>query len=224
MTEASSRPTRPKQITPNELRTKRGLAGILKSAAVMPAAEARPDDNAETDEHGGGDESSDRADVIDPLPYAEAENVEKGEQRKQSEGDASSEELVVGKALMAGAEHVDRHADEIEHDRRHVEHVVGPVAPAGEESVEVAEDFLSPEVDAAFAGIAVGEFDDRDALRPEEKEKRDDPEPDGDAAVGGDGGDDVEIEDGDDEEQHQIAASEGADQVRLGGGLGRGGQ
>src|ERR1700721_3171108 len=36
MTEASSRPTKPKQITPKELSTKRGLGGTLKSAAVMP--------------------------------------------------------------------------------------------------------------------------------------------------------------------------------------------
>jgi hypothetical protein len=34
--------------------------------------------------------------------------------------------------------------------------------------VEVAEDFFGPEIDAAFARVAVGEFDDRDALRPEE--------------------------------------------------------
>src|ERR1700684_3447798 len=114
---------------------------------------------------------------------------------------------------MAGAEDVNRDADEVEHDRRHVEHVVGPVAPAGEESVEIAEDFFRPEVDAAFAGIAVGEFDDGDALRQEEKEQRDDQEPDGDAAVGGDGGDDVEVEDGDDEEEDEIAATEGADEV-----------
>ena len=71
---------------------------------------------------------------------------------------------------MAGAQHEDGDADEVEHDRRHVEHVVGPVAPAGEESVEVAEDFFGPEIDAAFAGITVGEFDDGDALRPEEKD------------------------------------------------------
>jgi hypothetical protein len=32
----------------------------------------------------------------------------------------------------------------------------GPVTPAGEESVEVAEDFFGPEIDSAFAGIAVG--------------------------------------------------------------------
>src|SRR5260370_41906396 len=104
---------------------------------------------------------------------------------------------------MTGAEHVNGNADEVEHDRRHVEHVVGPVAAAGEESVEVAEDFFGPEVDAAFAGIAGREFDDGDALRPKEEEEGDDPEPDGDAAVGGDAGDDVEIEDGDDEEEDE---------------------
>src|SRR5258708_34969186 len=34
MTEASSSPTRPKQITPNEFSTNRGFSGILKSAQV----------------------------------------------------------------------------------------------------------------------------------------------------------------------------------------------
>jgi hypothetical protein len=89
--------------------------------------------------------------------------------------------------------------------------------------VEVAEDFFGPEVDAAFAGIAVGEFDDGDALGPEEEDEGDNPEPDGDAAVGGDGGDDVEVEDGDDEEEDEVAASEGADELGV-GGLWLGGQ
>src|SRR6266849_6442600 len=34
MTEASSNPTNPKQITPNEFKTNRGSSGILKSAQV----------------------------------------------------------------------------------------------------------------------------------------------------------------------------------------------
>jgi hypothetical protein len=88
--------------------------------------------------------------------------------------------------------------------------------------VEVAEDFFGPEIDAAFAGIAVGEFDDGDALGKEKKNERDEPEPDGDSAVGGDGGNDVEVEDGDDEEEDEVAASEGAEE--FGGGLGGGGQ
>src|SRR3984885_16359813 len=121
---------------------------------------------------------------------------------------------------MSGPENVDRHAHEGEHDRRHVEHVVGPVAPAGEKSVEVAEDFFGPEIDAAFSGIAVSEFDDGDTLGPEEEKKRDDPEPNGDAAIGGDRRDYVEIEDGNYEQENKIAASEGADQVGLSGGVG----
>ena len=124
---------------------------------------------------------------------------------------------------MIGAENVDGNADEIEHDRRHIEHVVGPVTPAGEETVEVSENLLGPEIDSTFARVAMSEFDDGDALRPEEKKKGNDPEPDGDAAVGGDGGDHVEVEDGDYKEEDEIAASEGADQVSL-GGLGGGGQ
>jgi len=50
--------------------------------------------------------------------------------------------------------------------------------------VKVAEDFFRPEIDATFTGIAMRQFDDRDALRPEEEEKRNNPQPDGDAAVG----------------------------------------
>ena len=52
--------------------------------------------------------------------------------------------------------------------------------------MKIAENFFRPEVDSAFTGITMGEFDHGDALRPEEKEERDDPEPDGDAAIGGD--------------------------------------
>jgi hypothetical protein len=70
----------------------------------------------------------------------------------------------------------------------------------------------------------MGEFDNGDALRPEKKNEGDDPQPDGDAAIGRDGWDDVEIENGHDEEKNEVAAPEGADQVRLGGGLGGGGQ
>jgi hypothetical protein len=69
----------------------------------------------------------------------------------------------------------------------------------------------------------VGQFDDGDALREEEEKKGDDPEPDGDAAVGCDGGDYVQVEDGDYEEEDEIAASEGADEVGLRSGLGGGG-
>src|SRR5579871_192089 len=118
---------------------------------------------------------------------------------------------------MTRAEHVNGNADEVEHDRRHVEHVIGPVAPAGKESVEIAENLLGPQIDATFARVAVSEFDDGDTLRPEEQKQGDDPEPNRNATVGGDRGNDVEIENGNHEEEHEIAASEGTDQVGLSG-------
>ena len=120
---------------------------------------------------------------------------------------------------MPRTEDINRDTDEIKHDSRHVEHVVGPVAPAGQKSVEVAEDFFGPEIHSAFTGITVCEFNYREALRPEEKKKRDDPKPNGDTTVGGDRGNDVEIEDRNYEQQYEIAASESTDQMRLGFGL-----
>jgi hypothetical protein len=81
--------------------------------------------------------------------------------------------------------------------------------------VEVAEDFLGPQIDAAFSGIAMGQFDDGDALRPEKEQQGNDPEPDCDAAVGRDGWNDVQIEDGDYEEQNQVPAAKDALQVRM---------
>ena len=54
------------------------------------------------------------------------------------------------------------------------------------------------------------EFDHRDPLRPEKQQQRNDPQPDGYAPVGGDARDDVQIEYGNDKQQHQIKASEDA--------------
>ena len=83
MTEASSRPTRPKQITPKELRTKRGLAGILKSAAVMVVPKRDQITYAKADQDSSGNECTDGAEVVDPLADAQANDVQHGEQREQ---------------------------------------------------------------------------------------------------------------------------------------------
>ena len=120
---------------------------------------------------------------------------------------------------MSRSQHVHGYADEVQHDGRHVEHVVGPVTPTGKKSMEVAEDFLRPQIDAALTGIAMREFDDCDSLRPEEEEQGDDPQPDGDSAVGRNRRNDIEIENRNDKQQHKIAAPESADQMRLFGGL-----
>jgi len=123
---------------------------------------------------------------------------------------------------MTGTENIHGDADEIQHHRRHIEHVVGPVAPAGEKAVEVAEDFFGPKIDSALSGIAVSEFDYGDALRPEKKNKRDEPEPHRDPTVGGYGGNYVQVEDCYYKQENQVAASE--DALQVGGGLVGGGQ
>ena len=87
--------------------------------------------------------------------------------------------------------------------------------------MEVPKDLFGPEVNATFPGVALRQFNDGDSLRPEEKKQGDDPEPDGHAAIGGDRGNNVQIEDGDDEQQDQVEAAEDALQVwlvRIGGG------
>ena len=81
--------------------------------------------------------------------------------------------------------------------------------------MEVTEDFFGPQVDAAFTGVAMGQFNDGDALRPEKEKQRDEPEPDGNAAIGGNARNDIQVEDGNDKQQHQVPASEDALKVRL---------
>ena len=98
-----------------------------------------------------------------PTMFRTTSRASRCERRHHREG------LIVGQPLVAGPEREHRHAHEIEHHRRNVHHVVGPIAPAGQEPVEVAEDFLGPQINAAFTGIAMRQLDHRNSLRPEKK-------------------------------------------------------
>ena len=80
--------------------------------------------------------------------------------------------------------------------------------------MEIAEHLLGPQVDAALTGIAMGKFDDRDSLRPEEEKKRNNPQPDRYPAVRRNGRQYIEIEDGNDEEQNEVPAPQNALQTR----------
>ena len=108
---------------------------------------------------------------------------------------------------MSRPERVYRDANEVEHHRRHVQHVVCPIAPPGQKSVEIAKNFFGPEINAAFPRIAVSQFDDCDALRPEEQQQGDDPEPNSHAAICSNRRHDVQIKNGYDKEQHQVPAA-----------------
>ena len=103
-------------------------------------------------------------------------------------------------------EHRDAH--EIEHHGRHVQHVVGPVAPTGQETVEVAENFLGPQVNATFAGITMRQLDHGNSLRPEKEHEGNHPKPNGDSTIRGDARNHVQIEHRDDEERDEIPTAE----------------
>src|SRR5258708_40140103 len=134
---------------------------------------------------------------FEPLSDAETKNVQHDQQEQQNQRSRQREGFAVRERFVPGSENKHEHADEIKHDRRHVHHVVRPVAPTGEKTVEVPEYFLGPEVDAALARITMREFNHGDALRPEEQYERDNPQPHRYATIGADGRNDVEVENSD---------------------------
>ena len=105
---------------------------------------------------------------------------------------------------MTGPQHKDGDAHEVQHYRRHIEHVVSPIAPTRKKSVEIAEDFFRPKINSTFSGITVGQFDYSDGLRPEEKRERDDPQPHRHSAVSCDRRHHIEVEHRHHEQQDQI--------------------
>src|SRR5450432_219522 len=118
---------------------------------------------------------------------------------------------------MSGAEHEYGYADEIKHHRRHIQHIVRPVAPAGQEPVKVAENFFGPKINAAFARITVREFNHRDTLRPEEKHEGNQPQPDGNAAISRNRRHHVQVEYRDHKQQYEVPAAQNPLQMGLTG-------
>src|SRR5713226_944212 len=194
MMEASSRPTRPKQMTPNEP-IKRMSPVIRKSAAVMVVPKrkstTRPRPMSVTAVMAVP--RPPRLLTHRPTPRPRTFRITRRTRRTMDAASANQ-----GLSAKARARDVNGDAHEIQENRGDVENIVGPIAPSGEKAVEVAEDLFGPEIDAALTRITVGQFDDGDALRPEKKQQGQEPKPDGNAAVGRDGRNHVEVDDRDD--------------------------
>src|ERR1700690_2648737 len=79
--------------------------------------------------------------------------------------------------------------------------------------MEIAEHFLCPQIDATLSRITMGQLNHRNALRPEEQNDRNNPEPDGHAAVGRNARHDIEVEHGYNEQPDKIPAPQSAFQV-----------
>src|SRR5713226_8393924 len=162
------------------------------------SAKTKEHDESEADERNRGDRSTDPAQIIDPLTDAQTAHIQGNQKNEKHDRCAECEPMIVGKHAGARTRDVNGDADEIEKNRRHVENVVGPVAPTREEAVEVAEYPFRPKIYATLTRIAVRQLDDRDALRPEKKQQSQGPKPDGYATIGRDGRNHVEVDDGDD--------------------------
>src|SRR5258708_12579251 len=80
--------------------------------------------------------------------------------------------------------------------------------------MKIAKHLLRPKVQAAFTREAMRQFDDRNALRPEEKSERQQPEPDGDKPARRHHRYQVHVGDGHHAQPRKIPASQDAPQVR----------
>ena len=90
--------------------------------------------------------------------------------------------------------------------------------------MKISEDLFGPEVNASFTGIAVSEFNDCNSLRPEKQNKGNDPKPNGDAAISGNRGNDVQVEDCDNKEQNEVHTPQDTPQVWRASYFGSGGR
>ena len=86
--------------------------------------------------------------------------------------------------------------------------IAGPVGPSRHETGEVSEGVFAPDVEATFAGIAGGKFQDGECERGVEAEPGADPDDDGAGSGSGGGGDPAQADAGDDIEQNEIAEAE----------------
>ena len=86
------------------------------------------------------------SEVVHPLPYSEAAQVERGETPEERHGEREHEAAVIGQGHEVRPADVDGNPDEVEEERRYIEDVVGPVTPAADESVGVTEELPRPEM------------------------------------------------------------------------------
>ena len=140
--DASSMPMKAKHITPRPLAMSSAEPATSGGVAATPCRRATA--AATTSKHDGGG-TADAADVVDPLADAHAAHVGDGDDRQPPEGDRRDEPSVVHQRRRCVAAGKRDDTREIDQQHRDVEQVVGPVAPAGDESVNVAEVPASPQ-------------------------------------------------------------------------------
>ena len=180
-------------------------------------------EDSQADEHDRGHKGAHATQIIDPLADAHAANVQDNRQPQQGEAHKKEEQPVLGQRGGVFSACESPNAGQIEQKRGDEEHVREPVAPAAHEAVKIPEHLLGPKVKAAFPGEAMRQFDDRNALRPEEESERQQPEPDGGEPARRHHRDQIHVGDGHHAQPGEIPGSQDPPQMRSGlmdGGLG----
>ena len=179
----------------------------------------RPGHEPDRQEGQQGGPAREGADVRDPLPELQAEQVrdrperESQESRDDDVGPAAGQMTPAFPADVQGVQ-----GGEVEHSGE-IGEVAHPVGPAGHEGGEVAEGTLAPDVHASFLRVARRHLNDGEREGDRHGQKRQ--EPDGDRARAGDRRDrhPLQVDPCGDEVQHDVAEAHGAPQL---GGVGRG--
>src|SRR5713226_5689989 len=191
------------------------IAGNPEVTSGHGCPKAMSDDDAQSNQGGRGYSGADAAQVVDPLAYSQAEHVEDDQEYEQNQRSAKCKYWLVRQTLSTFPRNEDRNTDKIQQHCGHVKNIVGPVTPTGHESVEVSEKSFCPQVNATLAGITMCQFDDGDTLRPEKQKQCQNPQPDGNGSIGGDGRNHIEVDHRHYEQQNQVPAAEHALQMRL---------
>src|SRR5580700_5688915 len=168
----------------------------------MPGDQSHHDDDAYGNPHG------ERANVVQPLPDVEADDVHQcgGAEREQREDDV--ERGVVREVRPCVLTHEENVAGGEVENGREVGKVASPIGPGRHEAGEISEGALAPDVEAAFAGIAGRKLKHAKRERGVEAEPGADPDNDGTGTGGGGGGDPAQTDAGDYVKQNEIAEAE----------------
>jgi len=121
------------KFTPKEFRTKRWIRGISKSAAVTVVPKRVHTTIPKPMSSCRGDAGADASKIVNPLSDAQTDHVQDHQDGEQNERSGERKTPCYRQGTDVCSQDKNRNADEIKHDRRHVHHVVRPVAPAGEE-------------------------------------------------------------------------------------------
>jgi len=174
-----------------------------------------PGDEAEDDDDERGDPHSDGAEIVGPLGEIEAEDVEQGEAEEDEDGEGDEVDGFLGVLAEGGMEEEDVAGGEIE-DGGEVGEIADPVHPGGEKAGLFAESNFSPNVEAAFGGIARREMDYGESKRNVEEEPGGEPDGEGGRAVAGGGGDPAEADAGDYVKEDEVAKAHDAGRSAFG--------